>query len=489
MKINYIYQLVIILSAGLFSGSAIAQTTQNGGSAMQPRESAESETAIIVEPTEEQAENDLATDPQVLASIQRYADRVLQLEVENGAYNSELVEELVGLGLAYANAGNHQQALDVFSRALHINRVNEGLQNTNQLPILEQIIQANSELQDNDALNNNFGYMLWVYSRNYPKDDMRLVPVYTRAANWNMQAYDMTQPPDSMRHLVIAANFFSKAVDVIERSRGNSDPELIKPLYGIVNANFKLVEPFGFVSDIDAFSSGKLNPLMPSNFDSAFDQDPYMRNPYRALDYNQEHLSRLLEDQKYTFSLVQNSYKSGRNALLRIIEIHNMNPDLPALSKAYAHTHLGDWYLRFYKRSNAVEHYGQAYQILSESEYAEAAIAEIFGRPRSLGVFEQPPEFNIVPYKVLSVEEIKSEDDLLTLDEDEREKTNFVLVEFNVTQYGAVRNLQILDSNPPDNVRFRRMARNTINSTPFRPRVDAGQPIETENVRMLYRFQ
>ena len=427
---------------------------------------------------------------EIQTTIFRYADNVLQLEMENGAYNNELVEELIGLGQAYSNFGTHEEALKVYTRALHINRVNEGLHNINQLPILELIIKTNTEMNSFEELNKNYGYLLWVYDRNYAKDDMHLVPAFTRAANWHMDAYDITEPPDSIRHLIMATNFFSKAVDVVETAKGPDSRELINPLYGIVNANFKLVEPFGFIPNIDTFISGKLYPLLPSNFDIESDRGIENRNRYTALKYSTNHLSRIVQDQKYAFSLIQNSYRSGRNALERILEIHEKNPDLPEMSHAYAHTHMGDWYLRFYKRSYAMSNYKMAYQLVLGTGYSDEALMSLFGRPRSLGTFEEIPEFDFETYKVASAEVLSEHEQEEKLADiiNNLQDTKFVLVDFKVTKYGAVRNLNIIASNPSDSVRFRRMARNTINSTPFRPRLENGQPIVTENVKMLYRF-
>jgi tetratricopeptide (TPR) repeat protein len=429
-------------------------------------------------------------DVLMLESITRYMERVQELESDNGAYNNDLVEELIGLGKAYYGMGNYQEALGLYNRALHINRVNEGLYNINQLSIIEMIIEANTALKDYQNLSDNFGYLLWVYNRNFENNDLELVPAYMRAADWHINAYDMSDHTESIRHLIMAANFYSKAVDIVENAKGLEDPELIDPLYGIVNANFKLVEPLGFVADIDAFISGKLHPLIPSNFNSEFDNNNYPRNPYNALDYNREHLSRLLSDQKFAFSLIQNAYKSGRNALIRIIEIHNKNPELPELSHAYAHTHMADWYLRFYKRSYAMQHYQQAYQILSQTDFYEETKKELFGRPRSLGNFEPPVEFEADRIRVISSEDVTDEAEPEIPQQDiSNGEDKYVVVEFDVTRYGVVRDLRIIESYPSDSVRFRRMARNTVNATPFRPRLNNGQPITTENVKMIYRFQ
>jgi len=427
-------------------------------------------------------------------SINQYVDRVLKLEIENGAYNNDLSEALVGLGLSYSASGKYKEALNVYIRALHINRVNEGLQNVKQLPLLQLVIEANTALADYKSLADNYNYLLWVYNRNYDKGDPELVPVLQQVANWNLDAYEVTSPPDSVGHLIIATNLFTRAMKIIESTEGYHSPNLIKPLYGIVSANFKLVEPFGFIENIDFFNSGRVSPLLPTDFNrinSPVDNSNFSRNDYSALGYSQDHLSRILQDQKNAASLIQNSYKSGRNALERIIDIHNKNPDLPKLSHAYAHTHLGDWYIRFYKRASATSNYHQAYQLLTEAGYNTEGEGGFFGHPRSLDTFRSPQ----IASGIIKPDTMESNDvsgntgsDKNRFD-DELNDAEFVLVQFNVTEYGTVRNLDILKSNPTDNVKFRRMARDKISTTPFRPRMENGKPTMTENVKMLYRFE
>lgn len=493
MSKKYLIQLVISFSfiSHLIYVQAEYVVTENSTSTDVQQIDSEPDGLLNDLPDIHEAEELTPDEMEIQRTATQYAGKILELESENGAYNNALVEQLIGLGLAYNNMGSHEQALDVFNRALHINRINEGLHNINQIAILDQIINTNTALNDYEALNKNYGYLVWVYGRNYEKDDLKLAEAYTKAANWQMDAFDIKAPPESIKHLIMAANYYSKTADIIEKAKGFDSPDMINPLYGIVNANFKLVEPYGFVPNIDTFISGKLYPMMPSNFDSAFSNDAFPRNPYRALDYSPDHLSRIVQEEKYTFSLIQNAYKSGRNALIRILDIYEKNPDLPRISYGYALTHMGDWYLRFYKRSYAIAHYQRAYQTLIASEYGYEAIQTLFSRPRSLGNFEYEPEFEFERHKVVSAVELLDKEDHILIDElvNELGDAKYALVEFNISRFGAVRNLSILASNPPDNVRFRRMARSTINSTPFRPKLEEGQPITTENVRMLYRFQ
>lgn len=496
MAKNHTYDALAVFILMFYSLAGSANVTDSVDSAAVINSGINDDSLVLDEADHtDVSEHTAAELAELQHTISQYTNQVLQLEIENGAYNNDLSEALTGLGLAYSAAGNHQEALDVYTRALHINRVNEGLQNINQLPILERVIQANTALGDYKSLADNYSYLLWIYGRNYDNGDPALVPVLQKIANWHLDAYEVTEPPDSVGHLVYATNLFTKALEIIELTEGPHSPELINPLYGIVNANFKMVEPFGFIQNIDFIVGSRASPLLPSDFNRLnvpLDSEVYSRNDFSALGYNQEHLSRILQDQKNAASLIQNSYRSGRNALERIVDIHVKNPDLPRLSHAYALTHLGDWYLRFYKRSVAQSSYEQAYQVLLQGGHDVVSDQGFFSYPRSLDTFKTP---QILPDKYVQDATFsrdlssQADSDEPQATDEESEQPRFVRVQFNVTEHGVVRNLDIIESNPADNIKFRRMARDRIMSTPFRPRLENGKPTMTESVKMLYRFE
>ena len=83
----------------------------------------------------------------------------------------------------------------------------------------------------------------------------------------------------------------------------------------------------------------------------------------------------------------------------------------------------------------------------------------------------------------------KTNIDLQELATTELQDAAYVVVQFDVTSSGIVRNLEFIMTNPEDDSRLRRMARERINITPFRPRLENGQPIATEDVKMVYTFQ
>ena len=56
-----------------------------------------------------------------------YRQAITDLESAQGAYATQLPEQLLGLGLSLQNAGQHEEAVRVFKRGVHLARVNDGL--------------------------------------------------------------------------------------------------------------------------------------------------------------------------------------------------------------------------------------------------------------------------------------------------------------------------------------------------------------------------
>ena len=63
-----------------------------------------------------------------------------------------------------------------------------------------------------------------------------------------------------------------------------------------------------------------------------------------------------------------------------------------------------------------------------------------------------------------------------------------VTLAFGVNEYGRVRNLERLDDNEADDRQAYRLMRK-LRKTAFRPRFEAGQPVETENIVKAFDIQ
>ncbi len=409
-------------------------------------------------------------------AIERYIEQIKLLESEYGAYNIDLSESLTGLGMAYISLGNYNDALDVYSRALHINRVNNGLENLGQIATLERMIEVNGKKGDWGSAAKNYDYLLWLYNRNYERNDPDLIPILYRAANWSLETYENLPGNNSTSFLLKAAYLFNEIINMILITKGINDPQLITALYGIANTNVQLIRPYGKINlnNINLFTGSSGN-LLPRNFAGVSQsRNATVNDINRSIPglsrYDQQKLSNLLRRQEDANNLITDSYRSGKNALLRIVDIYENNPSLPKESYAEALTHLGDWYLRFRKGNTAIEYYQKAHDVLTQNELNSRYIDHLFGKPQLLDAIDYD-----------TGQKQKDQEKFL-------EGSSFAELKFDVSESGSVRKIEIIKTDP-DNVSFRRMVKDRIRFTPFRPRFEDGKPVSTSDVKMLYRFK
>lgn len=378
------------------------------------------------------------SEEELQRNIKKYHRAVTELEKIHGAYHEQIGEQLIGLGSFLQNNGQYADAVNIFNRALHISRISQGLHNLNQLPIVEQIIESNTALKNWPELSKNYDYLLWVNRRAYEHNDLRLLPVIDRVGRWNLNAYEMGASEIPYGHLLIAEKLYRHAIDIIETNYGPYDPRLIDPLYGIALTNYRKAAHASSTEDIDEVRiSSRAHP-----------------NEYQ----------RMLEDQGMRQNVVSMSYRVGKKAMTRIIDIFQNNQSLANNAHAMAYIKFGDWYLLFNKRTTAIGSYEKAYQML---EQEDASIRQrLLGNPRSLPVTQLPVDQQ-TPRKI---------------------NNSYVIASMDISETGSPENIQIIESYPSDNDSIRRQAKRTIKYTKFRPRFENGQAVATSGVNIRYLF-
>ena len=373
---------------------------------------------------------------QLRRTVEQYVDTIEELQRSHGIFHDRIGEELIGLGLAYKNLGQYRQAIDAFKRSLHINRINQGLHNPNQLALLELLIETNSAVSDWEALDQNYHYLYWVNRRIFGENDPRLIPVIERLGTWHLNEYQLESGPIPFKHLLSADILFQDAVDIIEASFGANDPRLINALYRIALANCHMASHAG-------------NP----------DTYEEIRSSARSIG----RMERMPENMQ---ELIRDSYRRGKKAMLRITDIYANNPQLPADAHGIALTHLGDWYLLFDRSSTARKTYEIAYAKLTESGIQQDDIDRFFSQPRSLPAIKLPIEYQ--------------QDD---------SNDSYVIVKFDVTKSGWARNIEIIESSPVNKASLHHKAKRTIRATRFRPRIEDGRPVEAPDVNIKYMVE
>jgi hypothetical protein len=159
------------------------------------------------------------------------------------------------------------------------------------------------------------------------------------------------------------------------------------------------------------------------------------------------------------------SYEKGSAVIMAMYGIEQnleqaQEEEQRGLAAANALVMLGDWRLWHEEREDAMQAYREAIVELEKREDAQEEIERLFGQPVALPNLE-----GVQP-----------------LVEVENPEVADILLEFGVTERGRVVDLERVDENEDLNrARANRVMRQ-LRKTRFRPRFEAGEPVETEKI-------
>lgn len=119
-------------------------------------------------------------------TIKQHLDEISRVEIKYGPQHERISEHLISLSKLYQNQGEHLKRLETLKQALHIHRLNYGLESEEQLEIIEQLISTNNNLEDWMALDQNYEYFYWVSRRVHGTDSLDLLPALNRIMEWKL---------------------------------------------------------------------------------------------------------------------------------------------------------------------------------------------------------------------------------------------------------------------------------------------------------------
>ena len=364
-----------------------------------------------------------ASEQEQADTISAYKKNIKQLEFHYGVYSEKLVEQMLGLGLFYQTQNDHKQAALMLERALQNRRINNGLYDLTQIPILENLIKSNVINGDWSAVDRNYQQILWLHKRNYDYTAPELLAVLDRVGQWKLVAYSQYLTKDnSLKILNEAKNIYNDALTILSSSYSETDPRLIRLLYGQALVNYNM----------------------------AF----YISN----LRYESD------KAESRSKAIIKHIYKVGK-VLKRLVAIYEASPELEKKEYANALVHLGDWHLLQKRLNSAHEVYNKAYSLLDDDADNQKDLERLFSEPKS------------IPTLQANLAELNE----YQINEDEQTEA---FTSFNVSKKGRARNIKILEIKPSENVRTKRTVKNTIKLRQYRPRYENGEPVVTYDHKM-----
>jgi len=360
----------------------------------------------------------------------------LQNHEAEGPYHQNSSEVLYSLGLELQKDGQHGKALKALRQAMHINRVNRGLNSLSQAPMLRGIINSQKSLMNFEPVTNSYQQLLRMHMASYGEQDPRIAPLLNELALWHIDAYQFDDSSKRIDHLTSANSLIAGALKLNQAQAMPEPREQIKLLRSAALINFHLSRHKG---DEWSASTDSHYSLSADGFATT--------NPQR------------------TGILSGASFRRGRVCHERVVALTASIPTASLQEKLQAQTELADWLLLFNHRKEAMLHYQQVLATIAASDQADALHTNIFSTPRLL--------------PALRMENHAS-----------REAALFITADVNISENGwgsHIENIEetlFSEQSPASKTSLRYMLIDTIKDSRFRPQFVDNKPAYANDVRV-----
>jgi len=269
-------------------------------------------------------------------AIATLEERVDALETESHRFDGRLVRPLTLLGDAHAGMGEYETALDHYQRALHLSRVNAGLNSPEQVEIVYREADTFKALGDFQEANNREEYAYHVLNRAHDPMDEALLPGIYHLARW----YERTS------NVFAARALYEQAVQIIDAHDKLETSEAIPALQGIASSYRMERFPPYYLAELEQSEASVVTASS-------------MRQPISI-----------------------NNFPAGEAALQRVIRIRQAEQEQNPVAVARAVLDLADWYTLFDKPRRAEPLYAHAWELMAEAESFD--VVGFFAEPELL---------------------------------------------------------------------------------------------------------
>ena len=374
--------------------------------------------------------------------ISDYGDAIARIELDGGAWDRSLVEELSALGSLQQQQGDHPGALETLTRAMHVNRINDGLHTLNQVPVVEQMIDSYMALGDWENVDLYQNYLYFVQLKAFGREDPRLIPVLNDLGQWNIEAFSIGFGEPLGVRLSRAQLLFSTAVNMVGIHFGRNDERYVSYLRNLANSAYLVALHPDYMREIGRPEYRAQQDIMWRQLNA-----PGRREP--------------------------RGFQAGLDALQEVVNYYrDLGESRYALAEALAN--LADWHLMFDRYRTAEEIYGQAWAVLEESDNSEELLAQLFGQVVPIPTFARLPT-NLLLGSTASQERVAMHQD-------------YADVRLDLTQDGAPRNVEIISPETEANSGQLSRLRREIRLSLFRPQIVNGEMVDSEGHLFRYRF-
>jgi len=368
--------------------------------------------------------------------VEEYQATIEEIESEKGVYGEGLSQQLFSLGIAYQQKGEHEQAIKILTRSLHLNRINNGLYSTSIFPILNTLINSLAKEEQWNSVDSHYTYLNWLYEQNYGDEDIETFAIKMQMASWYLKSYTLKRAKEPIVDLLNCFYAYEQALKIAIKKYGATDLRVIAPLHELILVNY-------LIAVTDAIP------------------------PAVHVDLDGQVITTHSKMGKQLASLKYRGFDLGKTLIKHEMDIYLKQPSTNHILVTRIKLKLADWYLMYGKREKALGFYHTAYNYLKDNSPITKEFRELFSLPVVL------PNFPNIAIKtnVLPTDLISASDD------------NYVHASIDVTRYGKVKNVNFVSSNPTDNAMSSKVLK-FLKNTKFRPKIVQGNVSSAEKVHL-----
>lgn len=398
-------------------------------------------------------------------------DRLAEIAAREGDFSLALVDPLIEQGRMQARAGNAAAAEDALRRAQHIIHRNEGVHALRQLEIVELMTELHLARDEPYDAERQQELAMYLAERNYGKDSTEILPALERLEQWYADTGQFFH----------ARRTLERTIDIIARDSSDADPRMIEPLMEQARirrlqkicCSYKLLEEAREIVETNPQIPGDERAEVYAALGDAYvasGKDDRARKAYRrgwnALD---DDIAARTFAEPIQIAMAEDLHKHER-ANKRVFEVDQDPLGFPQYREMSIEERLGIETRPPQQFFVPLEDNGRKFHI------KERTTATNDSTDRTRKMVGQPFQFFLPQLQQILPLSMQDEEDLASVSID---------LEFTVKADGRVSDVVIGGDAP---AKLKRLMRDVVYKSHFRPRLEEGKPVATENFRLTQTF-
>lgn len=168
--------------------------------------------------------------------IQQRQSAIEELQSEFGVYSPVLIEAFADFGLYFTEIGDFASAISAYDSALQVARISNGLYSAEQLPILEDLIESNTQLRDWSEVDKLEHLRYHISSRLFELDDSEYLIAANAYGSWKLRVVRENLLDLGSRGLTVEtedlSQFYDRVITDIEMQTDTHQDDLLQLVYG-----------------------------------------------------------------------------------------------------------------------------------------------------------------------------------------------------------------------------------------------------------------